>query len=147
MFRNYLAVAIRSLNRNRIYSFINVSGLALGVGCALVITLFVIDELSYDRHHEKADRIHRVVMDAKLMGKEINGGVSPAPMGQAMVEEIPAVESATRLWRRGSVLIERDTRQFTEDVFYADLTYFEVFTHPLYQGDTSTALELSLIHI
>jgi len=141
MLRNYLAVAIRSLNRNRIYSIINVLGLALGVGCALVISLYVMDEVSYDRHHERADRIHRVILDANLMGKEIDGGVSPAPMGQAMMEEIPAVESAARLWERNGVLIERDDRQFTEDVFYADATYFQVFTHPLRQGDPATALE------
>ncbi len=61
MFGNYLAVALRSLSRNRIYSIINVLGLSLGIGCSLVIALFVMDELSYDTHHENLDRIERVI--------------------------------------------------------------------------------------
>ena len=120
MFRNYLAVAIRSLSRNRVYSLINILGLALGIGCSLVIWLFVMDELSYDRYHEKADRIYRVILDARLMGKEINGAVSPAPMAQALVDEIPDVEAAVRLWRRTDVLVGWEDRKFTEKIFYAD---------------------------
>jgi putative ABC transport system permease protein len=58
VFPNYLAVAIRSLSRNRVYSLINILGLALGIGCSLVICLYVMDELSYDRYHVKADRIY-----------------------------------------------------------------------------------------
>jgi putative ABC transport system permease protein len=140
MFRNYLAVAIRSLSRNRLYSLINILGLSLGIGCSLVITLYVMDELSYDRYHEKADRIYRVILDGRLMGKEIKGSILPAPMARAMVDEIPDVESAVRLWDRNHVLISYEDRRFTEDVYYADGTYFSVFTHPLIEGDPNTAL-------
>jgi putative ABC transport system permease protein len=140
MFRNYLMVAIRSLSRNRIYSLINVCGLALGIGCSLVIMLYVMDELSYDRHHTNVDRIHRVILDAQLMGKEIQGAVSPAPMAQAVIEEIPDVENAVRMWRRNDVLIGREDRKFNEYVYYADASYFSIFTHPLIEGDPATAL-------
>lgn len=140
MIGNYLAVAIRSLSRDRLFSLINILGLSLGIACALVITLFVLDELSFDRHHEKADRIHRVILDAKLMGKEIQGPISPAPMAAAIRAEIPEVETAVRLWRRSDVVVARGADTFTEDVYYADPEYFEVFTHPLLEGDPATAL-------
>ena len=141
MFRNYMAVAIRSLSRNRVYSLINILGLALGIGCSLVICLYVMDELSYDRYHVKADRIYRVILDGKLMGKEINGAVSPAPMAQALVDEIPDVVSSVRLWQRNNVLVGWEGRRFTEDVFYADGSYFSIFTHPMIEGDPNTALK------
>ena len=141
MFPNYLAVAIRSLSRNRVYSLINILGLALGIGCSLVICLYVMDELSYDRYHVKADRIYRVILDGKLMGKEINGAVSPAPMAQALVDEIPDVVSSVRLWQRNNVLVGWEDRRFTEDVFYADGSYFSIFTHPMIEGDPNTALK------
>jgi putative ABC transport system permease protein len=133
-FRHYLVVALRSLSRNRVYSAINILGLAL------VICLYVMDELSYDRYHEKADRIYRVVMDARLMGEEIKGAVSPAPMSQALIDEIPEVETSVRLWHRGDVVVANGDRKFTEEVFYADATYFSVFTHPLIEGDPQTGL-------
>jgi putative ABC transport system permease protein len=126
-FRNYLAVAIRSLSRNRLYSLINILGLSLG------ITLYVMDELSYDRYHEKADRIYRVIMDARLMGKEIKGAVSPAPMAKVLVDEIPDVVSAVRLWKRTDVLVGTEDQKFTADVFYADGTQF---SHTLCSRET-----------
>jgi putative ABC transport system permease protein len=133
-------VALRSLSRNRVYSAINILGLALGIGCSLVICLYVMDELSYDRYHEKADRIYRVVMDARLMGKEIKGAVSPAPMSQALTDEILDVETSVRLWSRNDVLVANEDQKFTEEVYYADASYFSVFTHPLIEGDPRTAL-------
>lgn len=140
MIRNYLAVAIRGLKRSRANSLINVIGLALGIACSLVITMWVMDELSYDRHHVKADRIYRMVLDAKLMGKEIKGPVTPFPMGPAIVEEIPEVEAAVRLWQRTDMIVTRKERVFPEKVFFADASYFDVFTHPLIEGEPSTAL-------
>ncbi len=140
MLSHYFAIALRSLNGNRVYSLINVFGLTLGLGCALVIYLFVADELSYDRYHDNANRIYRVILRGRLQGKTINGAVSPAPMAQAIVDEIPDVETAARLWRRDEVLVGTGDRKFIERVYYADGVYFKIFTHPLIEGDPRTAL-------
>ena len=90
--------------------------------------------------HEKADRLYRVILNARLMGK-LRGATSPAPMAQALMEEVPEVETATRLYDRSNILVSREDRRFTEEIFYADSTYFDVFTHPLVAGDPSTALK------
>jgi len=141
MLKNCLLVGLRSLLRHPLYSVINISGLAIGIACSMMIWTFIQYELSYDGYHEKADRLYRVVLNARLMGKEIRGAVAPAPMAGALTEEVSEVETATRLRTRGDVYVRRGDRRFTEEVFYADRTYFDVFTHRLVRGDPATALK------
>ena len=99
MLHNYFKVALRTLSWHKGYAFINIAGLAVGVTCCLLMLLFVRHELSYDRFHEAADRIHRVVL--------INDNPqtrTPHPMAQALVRDVPEVESAvslTPIWGPG----------------------------------------------
>ena len=97
MLKNYFKVAFRNLLNQKIYSFINIAGLAIGLGTCLLITIFVIDELSYDRHHEKASQIYRVVLDLKLGDTEIKAPLSSTPMAQTLVRDFPEVLFATRI--------------------------------------------------
>ncbi len=142
MFKNYFKIALRNLKKSTGYTVINVAGLAVGLACCLLILLFVRDELSYDRYHEKADQIYRVTLDARLGEQEINGPIAPAPMAQTLVNDYPEVVQATRLFTyTGETLVRYEDNQFIEEQFYfADSTFFEIFTFPLLRGDPETAL-------
>ncbi len=144
MFRNYLLIAFRKLWKSKGLSFINIFGLATGMACTLMIFLFVKDELQYDRHHADADRIHRVVKDfINDDGSRIPDATTPGPLAFAMQEEIPEVESVTRLhpdWGGNNVL-EYGDKKFTETkVWRVDSSFFEVFSIHFIKGDERTAL-------
>jgi putative ABC transport system permease protein len=143
MLRNYFLIAVRSLAKHRFYSFINVIGLATGIAACLVIVLFIQNELSYDRHHEKADRIYRVNGEIKFGGNHYRLAVASAPLGDAIVHDYPEVEASVRFRSRGSYLVKRagGTDNIKEnDVVWTDSTFFNVFSVPVISGDASTAL-------
>ena len=141
MFKNYLKVALRSFQRQKGYSFINMAGLAVGLACFLLISLFVRFELSYDTFHEKADRIYRVGTEAPgsyRFGTNRYVDTS-APMVAALMDEVPEVEYATQIEING-VALRRGNDLFPEEGIYATRHFFDVFSFELLQGDPRTAL-------
>jgi putative ABC transport system permease protein len=141
MFKNYLTVALRNVRRHRGFSIINIAGLAVGMAASILIAVFVLHELSFDRHHEKADRIYRVVAQFDS-GGEKKGAYTVPPMAQAMLDELPEVEYAARLslWPR-NLLVRYEDKLFLErGVIYADASIFDVFTIPFVLGDPRSAL-------
>ncbi len=142
MFRNYLKVALRNLWKNKGYSAINIIGLAVGLATCLLILLFVWDELSYDRFHEKADRIYRVDSDIKFGGSALRIAVSSDPMGATLKRDYPQVEQYTRIYASsGAKLLKKDDAYINEEkIAYADSTFFDVFSFPLISGNPKTAL-------
>ncbi len=141
MIKNYLKVAFRNLVKQRFYTIINILGLSIGLTACLIITLFVVDELSYDRYHEKADRTYRVNAHFSLGGQEGHYAVAPAPLAMTMVETYPEIENAVRFRNRGSYTIYREENTYKENqIIFADATLFNVFTIPLRYGDPQTAL-------
>ena len=143
MLTNYLKIAWRSLHKQRGFAFINIVGLAVGLGCCLLITLYVLDELSYDRYNAKADRIYRVHSDIKFGGNDMRFAVSPDPLGPTLKKDYPQVEQFVRLHQRGTWLVKRsgETMNLREDnITFADSTLFDVFTLPLVAGDPRRAL-------
>jgi len=141
MFKNYFKIAFRNLWRNKGFSAINIFGLAIGLAVCLLITLFVIDELSYDKYNINADRIYRVTSDFKVNGSVFLDRESPAPMAEIMVKEYPNIEMAARLKNNGKILVKKDNETLIEDnAFYADANLFKVFTLPMIAGDPKTAL-------
>ncbi|WP_080054686.1 ABC transporter permease [Spirosoma aerolatum] len=143
MLTNYLKIAWRTLQKQRGFAFINIFGLAVGLACCLLITLYVLDELSYDRYNEKADRIYRVQSDIKFGGNDMRFAVSPDPVGPTLKKDYPQVEQYVRLHQRGTWLVKRagETTNLREDnVTFADSTLFDVFTLPLISGDPKRAL-------
>ncbi len=142
MIRNYLKIAWRNLRKNRIFSFINIFGLALGLSCFMLIALYVADELSYDRYHEYADRIYRVDSDIRMGGTDLSLAVTSDPMGETLKQEYPQVEQYVRIYNNtGAKLIRRGAEFIQEErVAHADSTLFEVFTLPLVAGQESNAL-------
>jgi putative ABC transport system permease protein len=141
MFRNFIKVAIRSIYRQKAYALINVMGLAIGIACSILITLFVIYESSFDRFHQKADRIVRLWLNGNLGESEISGANTAVPEGPIFMDEVPEVENFCRVDPWDNVLIRVGDRTFLEDNFYwADSGFFEIFSFPLVSGDPSKAL-------
>ncbi|WP_128545971.1 ABC transporter permease [Larkinella soli] len=143
MIRNYLKIAVRNLRKHRGFTFINIFGLAVGLACCLLILLYVLDELSFDRFHEKADRIYRINSDIKFGGNDMHMAVSPDPMGPTLVKDYPQVENYVRLHARGTWMVRRagQVQKLSEpNIMFADSTLFDVFTLPLVAGDPKAAL-------
>lgn len=142
MFKNYLKSALRNLLKHKAYSFINIAGLAVGLACCLLISLYVKDELSYDRYHAKADRIFKVVMDSRRPDKESKFALTPAPLAEALARDFPEVETTTRLFTFfGEGLVKYGDKRFNQPgIYFGDSTFFAVFSIPLSSGDTKTAL-------
>ncbi len=142
MLKSYLVVAWRSLKRQKGYSFINIAGLAIGFICCLMILLFVQDELSFDRFHEKTRQIFRVTSEGRIADREFNIAMSPPPLAKALKDEFPQVLQTVRLFRPSDrILVRNQDRKFNEErFFYADSSIFNIFTIPLVHGDSKNAL-------
>ena len=142
MLANYLKIALRNLKRHQWYAFINVMGLAVGIACCLLIFLFVQREVSYDRFHEKADRIYRVYNDVRMpSGPTASFNVS-AYVGPAMTRAFPEIEAFVRLAQPRASSVFAYQGQYYEEtsLLYADSTIFDVFDFPLLRGNPATAL-------
>ncbi len=142
MFRNYLVIAIRNLLKHKGYTFINIIGLAIGLSSALLILLYVQDELSYDKFHEKSDQIYRVYLNGKIAGDEMIVGVSCPPLGSTMVKDYPEVLSSTRLYTFGGdpVVKSGEKSQVVKNFYYADSTFFDIFSVNFLRGEPKSAL-------
>jgi len=141
MLLNYFKVAIRSLLKNKFYSLINVIGLAIGVACCLLIMIFVLDEISYDRYNVKAERIYRMGFTGMLGGNEFTGAQVGPPVKNALINDFPEVEDVTRFRQRGSFMVRYQTETFKEeDIVFVDGNVFETFSFNLIQGNAATAL-------
>ena len=142
MFSNYLKIAWRNLLKNKTFSLINIIGLASGLACFILIALYIIDELSFDKYHDKADRIYRINSDIRFGGTDLNMAVSADPMGATLKKDYPQVEQFTRIYAsEGSKLFKKENVFITEErAVYADSTLFDVFTFPALAGDSKTAL-------
>ena len=141
MFKNYLKIALRNIKRQKVYSFVNIIGLAIGMTCCFLILLWVQDELSYDRYHEKADRIFRVYGRGLINTNEINQAYSPAPMARTLLAEFPEVSQSGRIFNPGELNVQYENKKFTEDTFlFADASILDIFTFPLIRGDIARAL-------
>src|SRR5215213_1169156 len=105
MIRNYLKTALRNMTRNKISSFINISGLSIGITCALLIVVFIQNELSYDKFHKDADRIYQIVLNGNFNGQEFWAGNTPPPIGAALQKNFPEVESFARLFKTRDLVV------------------------------------------
>jgi putative ABC transport system permease protein len=143
MIQNYIKIALRNLLRNKVYSFINIGGLAVGMATCLLITLYVLDEISYDRFNEKADRIYRLNTEVKFGGLEQSLGQTSDLLGATLKKDYPNVENYVRLYDSGPYLIKKegDLNNIREEkILFADSTLFEIFTFPLVAGNPKTVL-------
>ncbi|MDX9696517.1 MAG: ABC transporter permease, partial [Bacteroidales bacterium] len=142
MIKELIKHSVRSFGRQKNYVIINVLGLAIGIACSLLIAMYVVYELSYDKYNEKADRIYRVVLDGKIGGQEIIASSTASPVGPTMLQEFPEVEDYTRFNNQGSTIIKSGEKKFTEeDYVEADSSFFKIFSIPLLKGNINTVLD------
>ena len=141
MIKNYFKTALRNLKKHKFYGIINVVGLSIGIACTLLISLYILDELSYDKYNVNGDRIYRVISHLKFGGNDSRLAVCPAPMAKAIRDEIPEIENSARFRSWGSFLVKKDKENIKEyNVVWADPEVFEIFTIPLIEGNPKTVL-------
>ncbi|WP_282048441.1 ABC transporter permease [Maribacter aquivivus] len=143
MFKNYIKIAWRSLKKQAFFTFLNTFGLAIGMAGALMISLYIYDELSYDKMFADADRIYRIDADIKFGGAEIKAAESAPPMAGALKRDYSQVESTVRFRTLGSMYVKKvggETSSKENRVTYADSTFFQFFGIDLLAGNSKTAL-------
>jgi putative ABC transport system permease protein len=142
MFRNYLKIVLRNIAKHKGFSFINISGLALGLACCLLIFLYIRDELSYDKYHHNADRIYRVTRDFVSQGGKVDlhlAQVAP-PFSPLLQNDFPDIEQAARILHSNSLFRYEDKIFNEENVFIAEPAIFKIFTIPVISGNPENAL-------
>ena len=141
MLSNYLKIALRNLLKQKVYSVINVFGLAVGMACCLLILALVHNEWSYDAFHEDADTIYRVHIHALTPEGEVEVKAGqPLPLGPTLLAEMPEVEQAARLQYTGAVVKAEGTNAFEEQVLFTDASFFEVFSFRVMAGNAAQPL-------
>ncbi|SNY94919.1 ABC transporter permease [Flagellimonas pacifica] len=144
MLKNHIKIAWRSLKKQPFFTFLNIFGLAIGIAGGLLISLYILDELSYDTMFADADRIHRVNADIKFGGEDRKFAVTPAPIAEAMNNDLSEVELTTRFRTRGSVLVKQSGTEVNVKELqstFVDSTFFKMFGIKLLVGDKQTALK------
>jgi putative ABC transport system permease protein len=141
MFKNYFKIALRNIQRNKVYSFINIAGLSLGLAAAMLIILYVKDEVSYDRFQKNIGSIYRITftMLNKDGGIEHRDGITGYLQGPKFTANVPGIQSFVRI-QSGGVDIKKGTDVNSEDMLKVDSTFFSVFSFPLLSGDPKTCL-------
>lgn len=141
MIRNYIKIAFRSLWRHKGFSLINIIGLAVGMTAFLLILMYVRFELSYDTFHAKADQVYRLNVDIKSANDVMKEAWSSAPMGPTLKADFPEIQESTRLFPYGTI-VKANNHMFQEDrIFFAEPSFFDVFSLPLLKGDPKTSLK------
>jgi putative ABC transport system permease protein len=141
MFRNYFIVTIRNLRKNGFYSFINISGLSIGITCTILILLWVIDEMSFDKMHSRADRIYQVWVHAKFDGKITSWTSVPLPTYEAMKTADASIKRSLVMdWGDNHLLTAGETRVIKRG-YWASEEFFEMFDFPLVAGDATQVLD------
>ncbi|MBC2839394.1 ABC transporter permease [Robiginitalea sp. SC105] len=139
MIRNYLKIAWRSLMRYKGYTFVKVSGLAVGVSCCLLILLFVRSEWSYDAFHTQSDRLYRAWQDEAFQDQRFINVITPLILGPTLEADIPEVEQTCRVMSLRPI-VTLGANRFTEAVLMVDPSFFDLFDFPVLRGNTAAPL-------
>ncbi len=143
MFKNYIKIALRNMNKNRAYAIINILGLALGLMVGLIVYLYVTEETNYEKHIKDYEQIYRVGLRASMMGQDINAPVSCSPMAESLRNDFAEVVTATRSrpMRQEVLLKHEETRIYIDNGARADSVFFKIFDYAFVHGDPQTALK------
>src|SRR6478736_2099570 len=137
MFKNYFKTAFRNLTRNKIYSFINIAGLSIGLACTMFIMLYVKDEVSFDRFHKNMNHIYRIAR--KSNGNNVNG-TTGFLQGPRFTQNVPGIKSFVRV-QGGAEDIKKGAEVLEQGgVLHVDSNFLSVFTFPLLSGSPATCL-------
>ena len=146
MFKNYLKIAIRNLVRQKGYSAVNIIGLAIGISCTILLTLWIVDELSYDTFHHSKERIYRVLEHQEYSSQSMEVAVTPGPLAAALKEKFPEIKRAVRFDFAANSNLHKDDKIFSEfRGAYVDPDFLEMFTFPVIQGNLKTLADINSI--
>ena len=141
MLKNYLKIAFRSIWKDKFFSLLNISGLAIGIACCLLIMTYVNYEQSFDKHFDNYENIQRMVIEGSFNGQDFTGVQLPSPAGQTFVDQIPEVLDKVRFRGAGAWVVKYQDLVFNEgDVIFADERFFNVFSVNVLQGNPEEAL-------
>jgi putative ABC transport system permease protein len=140
MLKNYLKITLRTLWKDKGFSFINVSGLAIGISTCILISLYVLDELSYDTFHKNARNIYRLTELLHLPKEVRPQAVTSPPMAHALQQNFPEVKKTVRFTQSSRLLTYQDKKFFDTQIWYADSSLFELFSFPMIKGEPQSAL-------
>ena len=140
MFKNYMKITLRNLKKHKFYSFINITGLAIGIACCLIIFLWMQVELSYDRFHENAEDLYRVVQESPQGGQIFHIDVTPSGLGPLLKERYPEIIDSAR-YTPTSLDIGREDVYFRESAALVGDSFLKMFSFPLLEGTPQAALE------
>ncbi|MEH6656818.1 ABC transporter permease [Leeuwenhoekiella marinoflava] len=146
MLRNYIKIAWRNILRYKTNSVLNILGLAIGLVSVMLIALYIQNELSYDTQFDQAERIYRVNMKGKMGDNSFYAGYTPPPAGDALVDQFPEIESATRIYQPDNTKLAYEDaanpKVFNEsEILAVDPNFLEVLSYPLQKGDPTTCLQ------
>jgi putative ABC transport system permease protein len=150
MIKNYFKIAWRNLRKNRIFSFINIFGLSVGLTSCMLISVYLYNEVSYDKYHKNIDNLYHLATTFVKDGKEEKTPNTPAPMAAAMKQEFPEISETARLmplFTDDKTLLQYKAGNATSKSFYetkghmADASFFKLFTYNFIEGDAATALK------
>ena len=143
MIKNYFKIAFRNLRKYKFISFINLSGLTIGLTCCLLILAYILNELSYDKYNKNADRIYRITRSFNNQDGVVSlnlSTIAPA-FGPYLLTDFSDIQKMTRLYENGITPIRYRDKLFNEpDIYFADENLFEVFTQKVVAGNPKTAL-------
>ncbi len=143
MLKNYLISAYRSIKKNKFYSILNIFGPAIGITCAILILLYVQEELTFDKHYKNYDRIYRLESDFNISGKATLAALVPIPMAPTLKDEYPEIEEIARFAGFGieDILFQyKDLKFFEDNLYFTDSTVFKVFDYDFILGSPDNAL-------
>jgi len=144
MLINYLLIALRNIQRNKLYATLNLVGLAIGIACCLLLTLYIQDEWQYDKQHKELQNLYRIVTHYNREGEFSTSGTTSPPVAQTMRNEIPEIEVAARVFNPPGV--DLNLIKYQDKIFYekngliADSSIFDIFTYSFLEGVASKAL-------
>ena len=139
MIKNYFKIAFRNLTRNKVFSLINIMGLAIGLACFILIFLWVKDETGYDRFHLNADQLYRM-LQKDHDDPDFVWTTTPTPLGPILKEKVPEIEAFTRFWSGGGLVKYEDKIFYENEIRLVDPYFLQMFTFPFIQGNIETAL-------
>lgn len=140
MIKNYLKIAWRNLRRNRLYSFINIGGLAVGMAVSFMLLIYVYNEFSFDKFNTNADRLYKVMRNQPSNGEILSGDATPIPLAPAMAKDFPEIDKITRTTWPYDRLVNYQNKALKVNTMAADPAFFQMFTEDFIYGDKNTAL-------
>ena len=135
MFKNYLKIAFRNLSRQKVFSTINIVGLAIGLTCGILLSLWIYDEISYDKFHENGENIYRILENQSYSSQNMQVAVTPVPLAKSIKESFPEIVYVTRFNQSYNQVIKVDNKEFSVSYgAFADEDFFEMFSFPIIEG-------------